>query len=46
MDHIVEADFAGNFHVSREVLRRHGVLAVYATGGAIGKVVHEVAEGA
>ena len=32
MDHIVEVDFAGNFTVSREVLRPNGVLAVYAAG--------------
>jgi NADPH2:quinone reductase len=32
MDHIVEVDFAGNFKVSREVLRSNGVLAVYAAG--------------
>jgi NADPH:quinone reductase len=32
VDHIVEVDFAGNFHVSREVLRDNGVLAVYAVG--------------
>ena len=32
VDHIVEVDFAGNFHVSREVLRANGVLAVYAAG--------------
>ncbi len=34
VDHIVEVDFAGNFKVSREVLRRNGVLAVYAAGVA------------
>jgi NADPH2:quinone reductase len=34
VDHIVEVDFAGNFRVSREVLRRNGVLAVYAAGVA------------
>jgi NADPH2:quinone reductase len=34
VDHIVEVDFAGNFTVSREVLRRNGVLAVYAAGVA------------
>jgi NADPH2:quinone reductase len=32
VDHIVEVDFAGNFKVSREVLRDNGVLAVYAAG--------------
>jgi NADPH:quinone reductase len=32
VDHIVEVDLAGNFTVSREVLRRNGVLAVYAAG--------------
>jgi NADPH2:quinone reductase len=32
VDHIVEVDFAGNFSVSREVLRDNGVLAVYAAG--------------
>jgi NADPH:quinone reductase len=34
VDHIVEVDFAGNFQVSREVLRSNGVLAVYAAGVA------------
>lgn len=34
VDHIVEVDFAGNFAVSREVLRSNGVLAVYAAGVA------------
>jgi NADPH2:quinone reductase len=34
VDHIVEVDFAGNFAVSREVLRDNGVLAVYAAGVA------------
>ena len=34
VDHIVEVDFAGNFGVSREVLRGNGVLAVYAAGTA------------
>ena len=34
VDHIVEVDFAGNFRVSREVLRSNGVLAVYAAGVA------------
>ncbi|MGH8063934.1 MAG: NADPH:quinone reductase [Candidatus Entotheonellia bacterium] len=34
VDHIVEVDFAGNFKVSREVLRRNGVHAVYAAGVA------------
>ncbi|MGH8072223.1 MAG: zinc-binding dehydrogenase [Candidatus Entotheonellia bacterium] len=34
VDQIVEVDFAGNFKVSREVLRRNGVLAVYAAGVA------------
>jgi NADPH:quinone reductase len=34
VDHIVEVDFAGNFPVSREVLRDNGVLAVYAAGVA------------
>lgn len=34
IDHIVEVDFAGNFSVSREVLRDNGVLAVYAAGVA------------
>jgi NADPH:quinone reductase len=34
VDHIVEVDFAGNFSVSREVLRDNGVLAVYAAGVA------------
>jgi NADPH2:quinone reductase len=32
VDHIVEVDFAGNFAVSREVLKSSGVLAVYAAG--------------
>ena len=32
VDHIVEVDFAGNFGVSREVLRSNGALAVYAAG--------------
>jgi len=32
VDHIVEVDFAGNFTVSREVLRSNGVVAVYAAG--------------
>jgi NADPH2:quinone reductase len=32
VDHIVEVDFAGNFTISREVLRSNGVLAVYAAG--------------
>ena len=32
VDHIVEVDFAGNFQVSREILRSNGVLAVYAVG--------------
>lgn len=34
VDHIVEVDFAGNFTVSREVLRDNGVLAIYAAGVA------------
>jgi NADPH2:quinone reductase len=34
VDHIVEVDFAGNFQVSRQVLRDNGVLAVYAAGVA------------
>ena len=34
VDHVVEVDFAGNFHVSREVLRTNGVLAVYGAGTA------------
>lgn len=34
VDHIVEVDFAGNFAVSREVLKSSGVLAVYAAGVA------------
>ena len=34
VDHIVEVDFAGNFKISREVLRDNGVLAVYAAGVA------------
>jgi NADPH2:quinone reductase len=34
LDHIIEVDFAGNFKVSREVLRNNGVLAVYAAGVA------------
>jgi len=34
VEHIVEVDFAGNFHVSREVLCSNGVLAVYAAGVA------------
>jgi len=34
VDHIVEVDFAGNFSISREVLRPNGVLAVYAAGVA------------
>jgi NADPH2:quinone reductase len=32
VDHIVEVDFAGNFKVSREVLRGNGVLALYSAG--------------
>ncbi|HXH10320.1 MAG TPA: NADPH:quinone reductase [Alphaproteobacteria bacterium] len=32
VDHIVEVDFAGNFTVSRAVLRSNGLLAVYAAG--------------
>ena len=34
VDHIVEVDFAGNFDISREVLRSNGVVAVYAPGTA------------
>jgi NADPH:quinone reductase len=34
VDHIVEVDFAGNFAVSREVLRDNGVLAIYSAGVA------------
>ena len=34
VDLIVEVDFAGNFRVSREVLRANGVLAFYAAGTA------------
>jgi NADPH2:quinone reductase len=34
VDHIVEVDFAGNFMVSREVLRSNGVLALYSAGVA------------
>jgi NADPH:quinone reductase len=34
VDHVVEVDFAGNFAVSREILRSNGVLAVYAAGAA------------
>jgi NADPH2:quinone reductase len=34
VDHIVEVDFAGNFAVSREILRPSGVLAVYSAGVA------------
>jgi NADPH:quinone reductase len=34
VDHIVEVDFAGNFTVSREVLRGNGVLALYSAGVA------------
>ena len=34
VDHIVEVDFAGNFHVTSEVLRRNGVVAIYAWGTA------------
>jgi NADPH:quinone reductase len=34
VDHIVEVDFAGNFAISREVLRDNGVLAIYAVGVA------------
>jgi NADPH2:quinone reductase len=34
VDHIVEVDFAGNFTVSREILRSNGVLAIYAAGVA------------
>jgi NADPH2:quinone reductase len=34
VDHIVEVDFAGNFAISREVLRDNGVLAIYAAGVA------------
>ena len=32
VDHIVEVDFAGNFSVSREVIRSNGVIAIYAQG--------------
>jgi NADPH2:quinone reductase len=32
VDHIVEVDFAGNFSVSRDILRDYGVLAVYSAG--------------
>ena len=35
VDHIVEVDFAGNFTVSREVLRGNGVLALYSAGAAL-----------
>jgi NADPH2:quinone reductase len=34
VDHIVEVDFAGNFKVSREILRDNGVLALYSAGVA------------
>jgi len=34
VEHIVEVDFAGNFPVSREVLRDNGVLAIYSAGPA------------
>jgi len=34
VDQIIEVDFAGNFRVSREVLRSNGVHAVYAAGVA------------
>jgi len=34
VDHIVEVDFAGNFTVSREVIRGNGVLALYSAGVA------------
>ena len=34
VDHVVEVDFAGNFDISREVLRSNGVVAVYAAGTA------------
>ena len=34
VDHIVEVDFAGNFTVSREILRHNGVLALYTAGVA------------
>jgi NADPH2:quinone reductase len=34
VDHIVEVDFAGNFTVSREILRDNGVLALYSAGVA------------
>jgi NADPH2:quinone reductase len=34
VDHIVEVDFAGNFAVSREILRPNGVLALYSAGVA------------
>ena len=34
VDHIVEVDFAGNFKVSREVLRDNSVLALYSAGVA------------
>ena len=34
VDHIVEVDFAGNFPVSREVIRSNGVIAIYAQGTA------------
>ena len=32
VDHIAEVDFAGNFPVTREVLKSSGVVAVYAAG--------------
>ena len=34
VDHIVEVDFAGNFAVSRDVIRPNGVIAIYAQGTA------------
>ena len=34
VDHIVEVDLAANFPVSRKILKRSGVLAVYAAGNS------------
>ena len=34
VNHIVEVDFAGNFHVTREILSPNSVVAIYAAGTA------------
>ncbi len=34
VDHIVEVDFAGNFHITREILSPNSVVAIYAAGTA------------